>query len=209
MTASGPLTCGSPFLETHVYITPTVNHYIWGKLWKGPYSASALGVRKEGCISGYCEKIILNPKIFVRAGGIGVRPRCFKHDVATNFGRNQHGRDGARGIDGTRHHERSVGSKRGEGCRAESAWPSYCHIQKPGIPDSLSSLQHTVREAIKLKAKNYHREANHRGAFTRVVKVVRVVQASRLPLLPQRSALLPQRSALLPPRCAFFLPRAG
>ena len=43
--------------------------------------------------------------------------------------------------------------------------PSYCHIQKPGVPDSLSSLQHTVREAIKSKAKTYHREANHRGAL--------------------------------------------
>ena len=43
--------------------------------------------------------------------------------------------------------------------------PSYCHIQRPGVPDSLSSLQHTVREAIKLKAATYHREANHRGAL--------------------------------------------
>ena len=42
--------------------------------------------------------------------------------------------------------------------------PSHRHIQVPGKPDSLSSLQHTVREAIKLKASNYHREASHRGA---------------------------------------------
>ena len=43
--------------------------------------------------------------------------------------------------------------------------PSHRHVQKPGDPDSLSSLQHSVREAIKLKANTYHREANHRGAL--------------------------------------------
>ena len=40
--------------------------------------------------------------------------------------------------------------------------PSHRHIQKPGDLDSLSSLQHSVREAIKLKANTCHREANHR-----------------------------------------------
>ena len=41
--------------------------------------------------------------------------------------------------------------------------PSHRHVQKPGDPDSLSSLQQSVREAIKLKANMHHREANRRG----------------------------------------------
>ena len=44
----------------------------------------------------------------------------------------------------------------------DSLVPSHLHIQKPGDPASQSSLQRCVRDAIKVKADTYQREAEHR-----------------------------------------------
>ena len=43
--------------------------------------------------------------------------------------------------------------------------PSHLRIQKAGGPASQSSLQRCVREAIKVKADSYQREAEHREAL--------------------------------------------
>ena len=47
----------------------------------------------------------------------------------------------------------------------DSLAPSHLRIQKAGDPASQSSLQRAVREAIKIKADSYQKEAEHRDAL--------------------------------------------
>ena len=67
--------------------------------------------------------------------------------------------------------------------------PSHLRIQKAGDPASQSSLQRAVREAIKIKADSYQREAAHRDALLVPFVMTAVGGFTPLPAAPTTMAV--------------------